>query len=137
VWVTESHTDDFGGEHRFARLALADDDHEAVAVARQVELLERLRQDEVNAAIDDGVVTPRFQTASEFISRWREKYRSAEREECARMARWLIAQVDAGRVTVTQLRAAFALTAAQWTALRDRMVALRDHLVAIENAKGE
>jgi len=78
------------------------------------------------------------QTIAQFLRRFRARFRESERGEAARLAAWLIARVEGGDLTAAQVRAAFGLsTAAEWTAFRDRLVALRDHWVAVEGARGE
>jgi hypothetical protein len=84
------------------------------------------------------MLTLKHQTIAQFLRRFRLRFREAERGEAARLAAWLIQRVESGDLTIAQVRAAFDLdTAAKWTTFRDRLVALRDHWVAVEGAKGE
>lgn len=79
----------------------------------------------------------RYQTAAQFAARLRERYRTASREEAARIATWLLDRIDAGDLTDVQVRSAFELTTQQYTALKTRMTALRDAYRAVQAAAGE
>ena len=79
----------------------------------------------------------RHQTAAQFAARLRERFRSAEREEAARLATWIIERIAAGDITDAQVRTAFGLSAAQYSALKTRLQTLRDHWAAVRAAKGE
>ena len=79
----------------------------------------------------------KHQTAAQFVARLRERYRNSSREECARLAAWLYDRFAAGDITQAQIRTAFGLdTTAKWTAFRDKILALRDHWLAIQSAQG-
>lgn len=77
------------------------------------------------------------QTAQEFVARFRERYLKATREDCARLATWLLNRIDAGDLTDAQVRAAFGLTAQQYSALKTRMGSLRAAWLAVRAAAGE
>lgn len=77
------------------------------------------------------------QTAAQFVARFREAYRTANRERAAKLAAWLYDRVQAGDITQAQIRAAFGFNATQYTAFRDRIMVLRDHYVAVQQAAGE
>lgn len=79
----------------------------------------------------------RFQTATQFAARLRERYRSASREEAARIATWILNHIDAGDITDAQVRAAFGLTVTQYNALKTRMGNLRTAYQAMQAAAGE
>ena len=80
----------------------------------------------------------KHQTPAQFVARFRERYRNAEKEEYAKMAAWLYDKYQAGDITATQIRNAFNLnTTAKWDTFRNKILALRDQYLAIENAKGE
>ena len=79
----------------------------------------------------------RFQTATQFAARLRERYRSASREEAARIATWILNRIDAGDLTDAQVRAAFGLTVTQYNALKTRMGNLRTAYQAMQAAAGE
>lgn len=63
----------------------------------------------------------KHQTAQEFIARFREAYRNAERERVVQLARFLIAKVQAGDLTETQIRNAFGLNVSQWNTFKTKM----------------
>jgi hypothetical protein len=60
----------------------------------------------------------KHQTAAEFVARFREAYRNAERDRLITMARWVLSAIAAGDITDVQARNAFGLNTTQWTALR-------------------
>ena len=77
------------------------------------------------------------QTATQFATRLRERYRAASKEECARLAKWILDHIDAGDFTETQVRNAFGLTAGQWTTIKAKMTTLRTNYDAVLAAAGE
>lgn len=79
----------------------------------------------------------RHQTAAQFAARLRARFRSASRLDAARIATWVMDRIDAGDITDAQMRAAFSLTTAQWTALKTRLTTMRTAYRAIEAARGE
>lgn len=79
----------------------------------------------------------RYQTATQFATRLRERYRNASREECARIATWILGKIEAGDVTDTQVRNAFGLTVAQYNTLKTKMTNLRANWLAVQAAAGE
>lgn len=79
----------------------------------------------------------RHQTAAQFAARLRARFRSASRLEAARIATWVMDRIAAGDITDAQMRAAFSLTTAQWTALKTRLTTMRTAYRAIEAARGE
>lgn len=79
----------------------------------------------------------RHQTAAQFAARLRERYKSASKEEAARIATWLLNHIDNGDFTETQVRNAFGLTAGQWTTLKAKLTTLRTQWQAIQAAQGE
>jgi hypothetical protein len=79
----------------------------------------------------------KHQTAEAFIARVRQAYRDGDSERLVKIARFLIARVQAGDVTDAQLRTAFGLNATQWTALKTRMQNLITADNTIKSAVGE
>lgn len=79
----------------------------------------------------------RYQTAAQFAARLRERYRTATREEAARIATWVLDRIEAGDLTDAQVRNAFGLTTQQYTAMKARMSTLRDAYRAVQQAVGE
>ena len=77
------------------------------------------------------------QTPAEFVARFREAYRASDRETCARLAAKLYDWYAAGDVTASQIKTAFGLSDAQWLVFRDKVQALRNHWVAVQEARGE
>lgn len=79
----------------------------------------------------------KHQTPAQFVARFRAAYRTASKDKAAKMAAWLYDRVQAGDITAAQIRTAFGFTAAQFTAFQTRILALRDHYNAIQQAAGE
>lgn len=79
----------------------------------------------------------KHQTAEAFIARVRQAYRDGNSEQIVKIARFLIARVQAGDVTDAQLRNAFGLNSTQWTALKTRMQNLITADNAVRSAVGE
>ena len=77
------------------------------------------------------------QTAAQFVARFREAYRDANKERLGKLATFLYDRVQQGDITQAQIRTAFGFSAAQYTAFQSRMLGLRDHYVAIQQAAGE
>lgn len=77
------------------------------------------------------------QTPAQFAARLRERYRSGSKEECARIAKWIIDHIEAGDFTDAQVRGVFALTAGQWATLKAKMTTLRSNYEAVQAAQGE
>ena len=63
----------------------------------------------------------KHQTASEFVARFREAYRGAERERLVQLAKFIISRIQSGDITDAQCRNAFGLSTTQWNALKTKM----------------
>ncbi len=79
----------------------------------------------------------KHQTPEAFVARVRQAYRDGNSEQLVKIARFLIARVQAGDVTDAQLRTAFGLNTTQWNALKARMQALITSDNTIKSAIGE
>ena len=79
----------------------------------------------------------KHQTPEAFIARVRQAYREGNSEQLVKIARFLIARVQAGDVTDAQLRNAFGLNNTQWNALKTKMQALIKADNDIKSAVGE
>jgi len=79
----------------------------------------------------------RHQTVAQFATRLREHYRSASKEDCARIATWVLTHIDNGDMTELQVRTAFGLTVAQWATLKAKFTPLRTQWQSIQGARGE
>lgn len=71
-------------------------------------------------------------THAQNLAELRRRFRAASGLRAARMARWIYQNL-----TAAQVKALFGLSDAQVTALRTRLLALRDHMNAIDAAAGE
>ena len=79
----------------------------------------------------------KHQTAAEFIARFREAYRNADKERLARLAKWLLARITDGDITDTQARNAFSMTVTQWNTRKTQMTDLVAKYDAVQAAKGD
>ena len=79
----------------------------------------------------------KHQTAAQFIARFREAYRNADKGRLARMAKWLLARIAAGDITDAQARNAFGLTVQQWNTKKTQMTDLVAKNEAVEAAVGD
>jgi hypothetical protein len=78
------------------------------------------------------------QTPAQFIARFREAYREADKERAAKLAHWLYMRFQAGDITQAQIRNAFNLdTTQKWDGFRNKIQALRDAYEAVQSARGE
>ena len=71
-------------------------------------------------------------TPAQNIAELRRRFRESSGIQTLRMAAWIHANL-----TVVQIKNAFNLSDAQVTALRTRLVELRDQLRSLEQVKGE
>jgi hypothetical protein len=137
-YVQEFHTDSAGKVHRFEYRWRAGMDRDAIMAARAVQLADQVADREVDVAVElDAAPVIVQQTGAQFLDRLREKYRNSDKERCARIARWIIHRLDAGHVTVAQLRNAFNLTVSEWNTLEAKLRALAGTLDDLETARGE
>ena len=143
-FVLEVHTDAQGEFARIEYLADPLADFNAIASAREPVLIASLADQEFERMLEadldpdlDPLPPLRFQTMAELVARIREAFRSRNREQLCRIARWILNRIADGRLTDVQIRNAFGLTAPQYNALKSRMTALRDALNAVEGATGE
>ena len=79
----------------------------------------------------------KHQTVQAFVARVREAYRDGNPETLVKIARFLIARVQAGDVTDAQLRTAFGLNTTQWNTLKTKMQNLITADNAVKAAVGE
>jgi len=79
----------------------------------------------------------KHQTAETFIARVRAAYRDGDSETIVKVARFIIARVQAGDLTETQVRNAFGLNQSQWTTLKTKMQNLITADNAVKSAVGE
>jgi len=79
----------------------------------------------------------KHQTAQEFIARFREAYRNADRERLVQLAKFVISRIQAGDITDAQCRTAFGLNVTQWNALKTKMQNYITAYNAVQSAVGE
>jgi len=82
-------------------------------------------------------ISLQHQTPAQFAARLRARFKGATKAEAARIATWILDHLEAGDFTDAQLRNAWNLSAAQWTALKSRLTALRTAYRAVDGAAGE
>ena len=71
-------------------------------------------------------------TSAQLAAAFRERYKAATGAEAARLASWLLARIDDGTWTDAQVRNAFGLTSGQYTTLKNKLIAVRDHWLAVQ-----
>lgn len=79
----------------------------------------------------------KHQTAAQFVARFREAYRNAERDRVVQLARFIVSRIQSGDLTDTQVRNAFGLTNTQWNALKTKMQSWITADNSIKSAVGE
>lgn len=79
----------------------------------------------------------KHQTVEAFIARVRAAYRDGDPEKLVKIARFLIARVQAGDLTEAQIRNAFGLNVSQWNTLKTKMQNLINADNAVKSAVGE
>ena len=136
--VTERHFDHLGVEHLHVYKAVNGSDYSAAAQARVSRIEAALAESEFLEAIDSPDWKPLVhQTGAQFAARFRARYKSSSQVETAKLAKWILDQIDAGHFTATQVRNAFGLTAGQWTTLSGKLSTLRAQYNALLAAQGE
>ncbi len=137
-YVVERHVDSIGAEHVREYLASQGADYQSIMGAAAVVISDLLGHAELMTALaSEGPIVAQQQTLNQLAQRLRAYYQTSQRDECARIAAWIIARLEAGMLTDAQMRNVFNLTAAQWTTLRAKLVVLRDHYIAVDAARGE
>ncbi|MHB1098727.1 MAG: hypothetical protein ACYCZR_04155 [Burkholderiales bacterium] len=79
----------------------------------------------------------KHQTAAQFIARFREAYRSADKERLAQLCKWLLARIAAGDITDTQARNTFGLNVQQWNNKKTLLEDLVAKYDAVQAAQGD
>lgn len=137
-FVEETHLDNVALEHRVVYLAAAGADYAAIMTARAPLIAAQIADAEFleNLNRTSGFVL-NYQTKAEAAARFRVLYRSANREELARLAYWLIERINDGTFTDAQVQNAFGLTAGQYTSMKGRATTLHDDWAVVLSAVGE
>lgn len=137
-YVREDHVDQLARHYLIEYLAAIGADYVAIRTARAVQLSAQLIAQEIDAALlIDANPTLEYATKNDFVPVLREAYRRSERDECARLATWIINRVNDGWVTEAQVQSAFGLAAGPWATLRAKMIALRTDYISVQAAAGE
>lgn len=79
----------------------------------------------------------KHQTVETFVSRVRAAYRDGQSETLVKIARFILARIQAGDITDAQCRAAFGLNVTQWNNLKTKMQNLVTANNSIASAIGE
>lgn len=79
----------------------------------------------------------KHQTVGDFVARLREAYRESQGERTVKLARFIVARVDAGDLTDVELREAFGKTTAQWNTMKTKLRGLQNSRNQILSAIGE
>ena len=137
-YVTEDHVDQVAKHYLIGYLAAIGADYAAIRIARMAALSQQLIDAEIGAALAvdaDPVLV--YATKNEFVPVLREAYRGSARDECARLATWVLNRIGGGWATETQVQNAFGLTLGQWTTLKAKMTALRTNYLSVQASAGE
>lgn len=78
----------------------------------------------------------KHQTVEAFVARVRAAYRDGDSDTLVKVARFLIARVQAGDLTEAQIRTAFGVNQTQWNSIRNEMQALINADNLIKSAVG-
>ncbi len=79
----------------------------------------------------------KHQSVEQFVSRVRAAYRDGQSDTLVKVARFILARLQAGDITDAQCRSAFGLNATQWTNLKARMQAITTAANTVAAAIGE
>lgn len=79
----------------------------------------------------------KHQTIGDFIERLREAYRDSQGDRTVKLARFIVARVDAGDLTDAELRAAFGKTTAQWNTMKTKLRGLQNARAQLMSSVGE
>ena len=79
----------------------------------------------------------KHQSTEAFIARVRAAYRNGSPDLVVRIARFIVARIQAGDITDAQCRTAFGLNTTQWNNLKTKMANLITADNAVRSATGE
>lgn len=79
----------------------------------------------------------KHQTAEQFVARVRAAYREGDPAKVIKIARFILARIQAGDITDAQCRTAFGLNVTQWNNLKTKMQNYVTAANTAEAAQGE
>lgn len=79
----------------------------------------------------------KHQTAEQFVARIRAAYRDGDAARVIKIARFILARIQAGDITDAQCRTAFGLNVTQWNNLKSKMQNFVTAANTAEAAQGE
>ena len=79
----------------------------------------------------------KHQTVEQFVARVRAAYREGNYDQIIKIARFLIARIQAGDITDAQCRTAFGLNNTQWNNLKTKMQNYINADNTVKSAVGE
>lgn len=106
----------------------------------ETKLARILKEQEIKHWVDQdsAPINPQYATAAQWRDGIREAYRNASKLDACRIAYKIRNHINNGDITVTQIRAAFGMTLAQWNAFyAAKIVPQADAYVAFLAAVGE
>lgn len=136
-YVTEKHLDSMGQEHVFVYLGRDTMDYNSIMQTRIQQINESFAEQEFADNLANDTLTTNHITKAQFVTKFREFYRNAEKEQLVKLASWLINRVQEGSITAAQIQNAFGFTPAQYTVFRDKLLALKANWDAVQAARGE
>ena len=129
-YITERHTDQFGKHYDYEYLNSGQDEN-AIMAARALKITEALKEWEINDFINNGWSGLQYQTADEFATAIRIKYKNANGIEAAQIAKAILDAINSGQVTDAQVQNAFGLTQAQYTNNKAKLQTVMDDYDAV------
>lgn len=137
-YVIEYHTDHIGVVRTFEYGPVPAIDYAAHATSTAAALEVALAESEYEHTVSSTTVSLQHQTAAQFAARLRERYRTADRVELAKLAWWIVERINGGQLTDTQVRNAFGMTVTQYNTFKSsRLVPAHDAWATILASRGE
>ena len=138
VRTIELHVTDAGTKVFIEYDRASGTDKNAVLTAHAVKVWNQVINRECALFIQADIPPIFKDTNKSILAAWfREAYRNLEKDELVPYAQWILNRIAGGDFTDAQVQAAFGLTAAQWTTLKDKMQTFIDARNTLDAAVGE
>lgn len=137
-YVREVHSDAQGEFARVEYLAAPGTDTNAVATAREPQLIASNAEAEARRIVDNRELpNVRFQTVDELLAKVRARYLISTGMDTCRIARWIVDRLDDSSITVVQCRTAWGASPVEWNTINGTMDVYRAAINSVEVAVGE
>lgn len=139
VEVIESLTDNAGKTYRQTYLAADGYDYDAHLAATAARIIASADRSEYSRLLKTaGPLTFAYGTVEGLLADFRQRFLYSTGIETCYLSRWLVDQLAAGRVTVTQCRAAWGgINTAAWNSINGRMDTYAAAYTSTQTAVGE